>query len=1058
MDNIGVQEAFMNLKPLCDALIHEPTIKNISKIEECINEFPDAIVQDLLKYILFPITVHLRNDSINTRTKEQLVRLMDLVLSKTRITNIKHFTELYSYLLILIYDRNQPNMVILSREELKLVVLSSLKTLMHHCNSEVTEELYTQKYIPKLAQSIYSCVAIARTERSVLLRVKAIETLMALCQVDDMADPADIVFRDQVANVIMRILPGITGGLLEIATGNDTQNHKITMIAVKALSEIICLVMQDTQTEDDCLTIDNLIKKSKTPQESLSIIKQNENTVEINSILSTNIRNKEWFNAAAIKLNLVIKGLNEIVRHSHYRVRLILAKSINLLLNKCPRNMKSNLLELTEFILTLSEDENKDVREEAQKVLKNISKDHKENLCYKQLIEQLEDNFYKYLTELPRNAKVADAAEQLSLFNRVCGYLRLFGKQRLPIILASAPHTKRLILALIFVLEIECSNITLLEEIGIKEVDNIICTNESNSWISFKFIENSKCKEKISEACKLLGEMGDIRIMIDNLLMLITEAPQYRKEVILLLNWIIEIPSDESTLDESFYTEIVNTYIDIEMWYLPFKVSNELSLRDAQSNVVQCCLLTEGLGCIAKALRQGFDLFLLETLYLIIERAGSGLSLISFVGVQTLGYVAKSQNHESIESFLRENMDYITYHITMKLKCLERNPGVLDVVQAVMKYSTFSILPCLKHVIDDIFIQLGKRFVESNIYPFLKLFYAFVTSVKKIIDFENEIVVESECKIVKEDPAECVIKSVLEYYEAKLISKNYMKDFDEEETKDLPKDSEFDEYEDKENKGNENYEEDEKPDRPIHIKMIEEILKRCLHYIPFKNEEISLLAMLTVQEGLPLLMKWEDQLLPIVHVLWHPLIERFHDKNPLIINRAWQLLNVLGDVSKDFIRVRTLKQILPALSKFLTESAKHSFKKDSGHVYIFTQVYKLQRELLSTFGRTAINLKLRERELWDLLSLAEPYLSSLQNPTLQKCSIELYKEIADYYGDIAWVKCLAIWSSKIASQPIPIDATLDTAKLEPPNAVTKNEYYKNVARIIMYIERKECDL
>lgn len=47
----------------------------------------------------------------------------------------------------------------------------------------------------------------------------------------------------------------------------------------------------------------------------------------------------------------------------------------------------------------------------------------------------------------------------------------------------------------------------------------------------------------------------------------------------------------------------------------------------AQSNIVQCCLLIEGLGLIAQNLQYDYDKYLLKTLYLIIERAGMSLTV-----------------------------------------------------------------------------------------------------------------------------------------------------------------------------------------------------------------------------------------------------------------------------------------------------------------------------------------------------------------------------------------------------------------------------------------------
>lgn len=94
---------------------------------------------------------------------------------------------------------------------------------------------------------------------------------------------------------------------------------------------------------------------------------------------------------------------------------------------------------------------------------------------------------------------------------------------------------------------------------------------------------------------------------------------------------------------------------------------------------------------------------------------------------------------------------------------------------------------------------------------------------------------------------------------------------------------------------------------PTHIKIILEVMRRCLHFLPLKDVHISLMAMQTLQEGLPMLVKWENELLPIVHQLWHPLTDRFNDKNVLVINRSWQLLHVLANISNDFIRNRTLR-------------------------------------------------------------------------------------------------------------------------------------------------------
>lgn len=82
--------------------------------------------------------------------------------------------------------------------------------------------------------------------------------------------------------------------------------------------------------------------------------------------------------------------------------------------------------------------------------------------------------------------------------------------------------------------------------------------------------------------------------------------------------------------------------------------------------------------------------------------------------------------------------------------------------------------------------------------------------------------------------------------------------------------------------------------------------------------------------------------------------------------------------------------MLPSVSKFLIESSKESINKGSNNIYKYTQTYKLQYELLHTLGVIARRLKLREQELWRILSNTQVYLSARQNSTLQVMLIDEY--------------------------------------------------------------------
>lgn len=120
--------------------------------------------------------------------------------------------------------------VIAENEELKLIVMHCLKHLFLSASSDVIESIYTRNNSLRLSESFFLSLSIAKSEKYSTLRIAAIETLMTMSHIHDEADATDIVLRSQVAAIVMLYLPGIVRGMLDIAEGSDTQNHKVTLV------------------------------------------------------------------------------------------------------------------------------------------------------------------------------------------------------------------------------------------------------------------------------------------------------------------------------------------------------------------------------------------------------------------------------------------------------------------------------------------------------------------------------------------------------------------------------------------------------------------------------------------------------------------------------------------------------------------------------------------------------------------------------------------------------------------------------------------------------------
>ncbi|XP_017890881.1 TELO2-interacting protein 1 homolog isoform X2 [Ceratina calcarata] len=1061
MEPLEIEEAFIKLKPLCDSLITNPNSSNLVKIENALGNVSEKIVRNFFEYISFPLVTHLTKN-----VREQSVRTMQKLITIAKISKIEHLNRIHSCLLTQICDPKRQTLLIEGNEELKEAVIVCAKTLVDCCHTEVIEAFYSrlaESPAPTIGQHwIMLSLAIAKHERSRSLKIEAIRTLMTLCQVDDESDRSDAILQDQAADVIMFMLPGTLAILQETMTGSDVQSHMITVMALRAWSRIIALMTKDKMEEeeevngDNEMLFNNLMQLKDRNEESR--IDENDEK-ELTKHLGSKTRNKGWLYACAIKLNRSFRRLEALSKHPNWKVRFELVEAIRLLLTTCSRNMKPNVMLLTDYLISLSEDESVEVRENAKRSLEAVNVNF-DKIDDRPLAELLEENFYDLLTKLPTIIRRSNDADQLSCLNRIAGYLRLLGDQRLHRLMMSVAHVRRLIIALVHVSEIDYADVSILETVNANDLDDssIVCSGSRSRWKRYRFIDSDACESKVREICRCLAESGDIQILADNITRLLADMPGYTNELILLLNWIVDAPPRDTTRLQ-VYEDIVDLYVNPDFWYPSVEVDRDVPLRVAQRNVTLCCLLSEGLGMISLNLDRNYERFLLKTLYLVVERAGNKNGLISLVASRTLEMIAKSQHCLSTSDLFNTNMDYLSYNVRIKLRRVHLNPGCLDVIRVLIRHSTIDALSCLREIVEDCSSHSNKNLYRRNSYAFLKVFHVFAACVKDMLAVKGGETIGIEKRADDDDDEEnrCskIVQDVLEYVEAKQVDDRIEEEVEDTECEPQHEEREEEEEEEEEEEQQQQQEEKEKKvEPPFHVTMIEQIARHCLHFVSSKNVDERLIAMSTLQDSLEIMAHWEDELLPIVHSLWHPLVDRFNENDLLIINRAWQLLNTIGDTAKDFIRSRMLKQVWPPLTKFLKDAAKESHMKTTESMYRFTQMYKLQKELLSSFAKLTRNLRLRERETWDVLSVAEPYLNKHQNPVLQDCCVQLYKDIADYNGDIVFVKCLSIFHSKIAK--IPTDATLCTKDLimESSENISRNEYSKNVRTLIKYVQER----
>lgn len=137
-----------------------------------------------------------------------------------------------------------------------------------------------------------------------------------------------------------------------------------------------------------------------------------------------------------------------------------------------------------------------------------------------------------------------------------------------------------------------------------------------------------------------------------------------------------------------------------------------------------------------------------------------------------------------------------------------------------------------------------------------------------------------------------------------------------------------------------------------------------------------------------------DVLLPYVHKLWDPLVNRFSADfdQPVILKRAFDCLMIASEFCGSFLLGRTKKDVLPRLVEFLNcrlDGRAKYFKQHQRMDQIKSVEYYAEYELLRSLGRLVCNLKMLSRDIWKVIDILLAYICFKGvSFELQQCAFE----------------------------------------------------------------------
>lgn len=190
------------------------------------------------------------------------------------------------------------------------------------------------------------------------------------------------------------------------------------------------------------------------------------------------------------------------------------------------------------------------------------------------------------------------------------------------------------------------------------------------------------------------------------------------------------------------------------------------------------------------------------------------------------------------------------------------------------------------------------KFKEEYATAYLKVFKMFVISLRKWYKIE---LVPEQIKSRKQKETE------QEHF--KVTGIDCTNDFSDDVMGNKTAEEMYQEDLEKQNADVDTIDEDEqKPQPPLQVQLAALILKRSLHFLPSKQPTRRLLVLEILENGIELLKEWENELLPVVHQIWSPLVQRFQDEaDYLTMRNSVRLVATLARLSKEFIRMRVIK-------------------------------------------------------------------------------------------------------------------------------------------------------
>lgn len=986
---LDTSAALHEVKPLCVRLLKDRSKDNVTVLRRALEQLNDEACQELHEYLLLPLALVLKNENKSDALLIETIQSIRFVLDKVCVNNERLFSDIFLNLLFIVSTVKESLQVSSTSEELKLAFCNCLRSLVNSALPCVLLQAFDGDFRLCLSHAVTILLLLSEKERNRKLQIASMECLSALaCQtINDIFKSTTLY--EKVGNAFAGFFPGISIALTRVILDAENRSQKTIVAALRTWAWIIHVVLGDTYLE--CLSSTPELDK-QSPSSKVPIVH----------------RNDDWVRSTGERLAILVDKVLPSLTKGEEPSKLAALEWARVLLLQCSRSLETLTPSVLQMVLSLSADDSEKVSTQSRSLLDEVA-NHMLVLDSLSLIEILEEDFHRTLSKCPRILRTGSESEKLTLVKLLSGYLRIF-RDKVAKILMSPAVSQRLLGVLFLLTEFETSNTNLLSEQA-SPLDYSFAADPAVSFYNnqFKHFTDMNIFREFTIICALLGTYGDVVMLVDILRHKIQESATCRKQAILVLGKILRsrgVDRDSGRLEpeqSDLVRSLLEYFVSKSLWDLPLSGSEEfgdtvsatqqpslqfLPLDKINSNILQSCLLLEGVAVLAQLLKEKFRPLLRLAICPLLEKADSPNHLVSHAACLSLSQVSNACGYSSISELIQQNADYIANTVLFKLRHPSSHSNVARIVQALARHSDKETEGLLEDIGHEVLSALDFCH-KDNALPFLRVLASIVVYLNTWFPAAPKKDAPEDDGPTKEKEERTFVQFVEEFHRCKRLSVDFEIPDEELESSDVA-----------ENDDACSMETDEKPPVPGHVKLLVQILRRCIHLQSSSDIFIQTVVLTIISHAVVPLSCCEDELLPVVHLLWKPLVARFQKDDCNLCIKAFEALMALAETAKEFIRQRTLQDVWPRLGAFLQN--QHTISKNKGKAYEITAAFKYQLLLLQNLGRLSCQLKVQEQDIALLTSSVVPYLEHSQPPRLQEAAVSCVQDLARCSADTVW--------------------------------------------------------